>query len=122
MKKRVLLVEDDLATVDVMQQELEFLGYEVAVAGDGKAALDMVTSDPPDMIIMDVRMPKMDGFQAAAMIKENPKTQHIPILAATAKALPGDREKCLASGYDGYIAKPFTVKQLGVAIEKLLKT
>lgn len=122
MKKRVLLVEDDLASVDVMQQELEFLGYEVAVAGDGEVALDMATSEPPDLIVMDVRMPRMNGLQAAHLMKENPLTQHIPILAATAKALPGDREKCLASGYDGYIAKPFTAKQLGVAIQKLLKS
>lgn len=122
MKKRVLLVEDDLASVDVMQQELVFLGYEVAVAGDGEVALDMATSEPPDLIVMDVRMPRMNGLQAAALMKENPLIQHIPILAATAKALPGDREKCLASGYDGYIAKPFTAKQLGAAIQKLLKS
>jgi CheY-like chemotaxis protein len=122
MKKRVLLVEDDLATVDVMRQELEFLGYDVTVAGDGEVALGMVGSEPPDLIVMDVRMPKMDGLQAAHLIKENPTTQHIPILAATAKALPGDREKCLASGYDGYIAKPFTAKQLGVAIQRLFRS
>lgn len=121
MKKRVLLVEDNVATVDVMRQELEFLGYEVTVAENGVEAVEMAISNLPDLIVMDIRMPKMDGLQAASRIRKNPKTQAIPILAATAKALPGDREQCLASGCDGYIAKPFTHKELGAAIKKLLK-
>lgn len=121
MKKRILLVEDNVATVDVMRQELEFLGYDVTVAKNGIEAVEMASSELPDLIVMDIRMPKMDGFQAAGQIRENPKTQAIPILAATAKALPGDREKCLQSGCDDYIAKPFTHRELGAAIEKLLK-
>ncbi len=121
MKIRILLVEDDSATIDVMRQELEFLGYKVTVAKNGIEALEMTTSELPDLIVMDIRMPGMDGLQAASQIRKNPKTQAIPILAATAMALPGDREKCLASSCDAYIAKPFTHKRLGAAIEKLLK-
>lgn len=121
MKKRVLLVEDNLATVDVMRQELEFLGYDVTVAKNGIEAVEMASSELPDLIVMDIRMPKMDGFQAAGQIRGNPKTQAIPILAATAKALPGDREKCLQSGCDDYLAKPFTHRELGAVIERLLK-
>jgi two-component system chemotaxis sensor kinase CheA len=70
---------------------------------------------------MDMLMPKMDGSEAAARIRKNPKTQAIPILAATAKALPEDRDICLASGCDDYIAKPFSYRELHAAIEKLLK-
>lgn len=121
MKKRILLVEDNLATVDVMRQELEFLGYDVTVAKNGIEAVEMASSELPDLIVMDIRMPKMDGLQAASRIRKDPKTQAIPILAATAKALPGDRERCLAGGCDGYIAKPFTYKELGDAIKRLLK-
>lgn len=121
MKKRILLVEDNVATVDVMRQELEFLGYDVSVAKNGIEAVEMASSELPDFIVMDIRMPKMDGFQAAGQIRKNPKTQAIPILAATAKALPGDREKCLQSGCDDYLAKPFTHRELGAVIEKLLK-
>lgn len=121
MKKRILLVEDNAATIDVMRQELEFLGYEVTVAENGVEAVEMAISQLPDLIVMDIRMPKMDGLQAASKIRKNPKTHPIPILAATAKALPGDREKCLASGCDDYIAKPFTHRELGAAVEKLLK-
>lgn len=121
MKKRILLVEDNAATIDVMRQELEFLGYEVTVAENGVEGVEMAISQLPDLIIMDIRMPKMDGFRAASKIRKNPKTHATPILAATAKALPGDREKCLASGCDDYIAKPFTHRELGAAIKKLLK-
>ncbi|MBI4487466.1 MAG: response regulator [Deltaproteobacteria bacterium] len=121
MKKRVLLVEDNLETIEVVRQELEVLGYEVLLAEDGVAAVEVATSQLPDLIVMDIRMPKMDGLQAASQIRKDPKTQSIPILAATAKALPGDREKCLASGCDDYLAKPFTHNELGAAIEKLLK-
>ena len=121
MKKRILLVEDHSGTIEVMQQELEVLGYEVTLAENGVKAVEMATSESPDLIVMDIVMPKMDGLQAASQIRKNPKTKDIPILAATALARPGDREKCLEGGCDGYIAKPFTHKQLGVAIEKLFE-
>ncbi|MFQ5684635.1 MAG: response regulator [Candidatus Binatia bacterium] len=121
MKKRILLAEDDPATIDVVKQELVLLGYEVTVAENGLDAVERAFSELPHLIVMDMHMPKMDGLEAASRIREDPKTQAIPILAATAKAMPGDRESCLASGCDDYIAKPFTHKQLGAAIEKLLK-
>ncbi len=120
MKEQILLVEDDPDTAELMQMELEGLGYEVRLVTNGVEAVKMATSEPPDLIVMDILLPKMDGFRAAARIREDPKTQAIPILAATALAKPGDREKCLASGCDGYIAKPFTHQQLGAAIKKLL--
>ncbi|MEE9186040.1 MAG: response regulator [Candidatus Binatia bacterium] len=121
MKARILLVEDNPATMEVMQQELEILGYEVAVARDGAEAVEMANSELPDLIIMDILMPKMDGGEATKQIRKNPKTQAIPVLAATAKALPEDRERCLESGCDGYIAKPFSYKELRDVIEKLLR-
>lgn len=121
MKKRLLLVEDHPDTIEMMQQELQHLGYEVIVATDGIRAVEVSASELPDLIVMDISMAQMDGLQATSRIRENPKTQFIPILAATAKAMPEDNEKCLAAGCSGYIAKPFTYKQLGAAIQKLLK-
>jgi len=121
MKTKILLVEDNPATMEVMQQELEVLGYDVAIARDGAEAVEMAGSELPDLIIMDMLMPKMDGSEATGRIRKNPKTQAIPILAATAKALPEDRDICLASGCDDYIAKPFSYRELHDAIEKLLK-
>ncbi len=120
-KKRVLLAEDHPGTIEVMQTELEVLGYEVLVAQDGQEAVEKAATESPDLIVMDIIMPKLDGFQATARIRENPRTKNIPILAATALARPGDREKCLESGCDGYIAKPFTHRQLGAAIDRLLE-
>lgn len=120
-KKRVLLAEDHPGTIEVMQTELEVLGYEVVVAQDGQEAVEKAATESPDLIVMDIIMPKLDGFQATARIRENPRTRDIPILAATALARPGDREKCLESGCDGYIAKPFTHRQLGAAIDRLFE-
>jgi CheY-like chemotaxis protein len=121
MRKKILLVEDNPATVDVIQKELEFLGYESIVAGDGKEGLEKAASYMPDLIIMDISLPKMDGLEASTLIRKNSKTKSIPILAATARALPGDKEKCLQAGCDDYIAKPFTHRELGAAMKKLLK-
>lgn len=121
MKKRVLLVEDDPGTIDVLCLELGFLGYEVIVAIDGAEAVQKAGAELPDIIVMDIRLPRTDGFQAMKSIRDNPKTQSIPLLAATAMAMPGDKERCLAAGFNGYIAKPFTYKELGAALEDLLK-
>ena len=122
MKNRILLVEDNPATIDVMQKELEFLGYESMIVQDGKEAVEKSASYQPDLIIMDISLPKMDGLEASALIRKNPKTQSIPILAATARALPGDKEKCLQAGCNDYIAKPFTHRELGAALKRLLQT
>ncbi len=121
MKKRILLAEDHPETIEVMQLELEVLGFEVLVAQNGLEAVEKATAESPDLIVMDMLMPKMNGFQAAASIRQSPKIKGIPILAATALARPGDREKCLESGCDGYIAKPFTHRQLGAAIDRLFE-
>lgn len=121
MQTRILLVEDDPGTVDVMQVELGFLGYEVTVAENGVEAVKMAISQLPDLIVMDIRLPKMDGLRAATLIRDNPNTGNIPILAATVNALAGDREKCLEAGCNDYIAKPFTHRELGAAIKRLLK-
>ena len=93
----------------------------VGEAENGAEAVALAASEAPDLIVMDIRMPEMNGLDAAARIRQSPKTGAIPILAATAKAMPGDREKCLASGCSGYIAKPFTHRELGAAIRGLLE-
>ncbi|OGQ80800.1 MAG: hypothetical protein A3G40_07910 [Deltaproteobacteria bacterium RIFCSPLOWO2_12_FULL_57_22] len=121
MKTRILLVEDNPATVEVIQQELEILGYDVVVAKNGVEAVELAASELPDLIIMDIALPKMDGLQAASRIRANPKTAAIPMLAATAKALPEDKKKCLAAGCDDYLPKPFTHSELNACIVSLLK-
>lgn len=114
-------MEDDPNTIELMQLELEFLGYEVTVAENGVEGVEMAASLLPEIVIMDIRMPKMNGLQAAARIRENPKTKTLPILAATARAMPGDKEKCLVAGCDDYLAKPFSYKELEKAVASLLR-
>ena len=120
-KKRILLVEDIESTIDIMGRQLECLGYEVAVARNGLEALDRLSEQVPDLIVMDIQLPKMGGFQAVGQIRATPALRDIPILAATAKALKGDEQKCLAAGCDGFIAKPFTHRQLETAINAVFK-
>jgi len=121
MRRLVLLVEDSETAVLMMRMQLELLGYRVTIARNGAEAVAKAAAELPDIIIMDMQMPVMSGMEAAAQIRQNPKTKSIPILAATAKAMSGDREKCLASGCDAYLAKPFTHRVLGAEIQKLLK-
>ena len=120
MKKRILLVEDNSDTVVIISHALNFLGYETTVANNGIEAVDLAASENPDLIIMDMMLPKMNGFEATAKIRNHPKTECVPIVAMTAMAMPGDRDKCLKAGCDDYLAKPFTYQELGHAIEKLL--
>jgi two-component system cell cycle response regulator DivK len=101
--------------------ELKHLDYEVSVAKNGLKGVKLAVVNPPDLIIMDILMPKMDGFEATAQIRKYPTIRDVPILAATVKAMPGDREKCLAAGCDGYIAKPFTHTELEIAITRVFK-
>jgi two-component system, cell cycle response regulator DivK len=121
VKKHILVAEDIEDLAELYCYQLESLGFDVTVAKNGLEAMELAPLLRPDLIIMDIRMPKMDGLEAARKIRENPATRDIPILAATAKALEGDKEKCLAAGCDGYIAKAFTHRELGAAIEAVLK-
>ncbi|MBI4526666.1 MAG: response regulator [Deltaproteobacteria bacterium] len=119
-KKRILLAEDNEDTRLILRLIIESLGYEVTVAQDGREAVEMASSQLPDLVVMDILMPVMDGFEAIRRIREDPKIGSVPILAATVLATPGDRAKCLASGLDEYLSKPFTRSELEAAIKKLI--
>ena len=120
MKSLILVVEDNEATLNLIEAQLTLLGYRVTTAKNGVEAIAKATAELPDLIVMDIQMPVVDGLQAASQIRKEPTTQVIPILAATAKTMSGDKERCLAAGCNDYIAKPFTHRQLQFAIEKLL--
>ena len=121
MKKKILIVDDNQDLRQVLQVQLEHRGYETILARSGKQAVDIATAQLPDLILMDIRMPEMDGFQATRLIRQNPKTRSIPILAVTVLETHEERELCLQSGCDDYIPKPFTFSLLFSHIEKLLK-
>ncbi len=120
MKQKILIAEDNLAVNKALQLLLE-PRYETIPAMDGKQAVEIAATQLPDLILMDIIMPVMSGYEATRLIRQNPKTRSIPILAASAKITTADKEECLQSGCDGHIAKPFTSKQLVSIIEKLLK-
>jgi len=120
MKKKILIVEDDQDLRQTLQMHLELLGYDSILAENGKEAVDLATSQVPDLILMDLIMPVMDGLQATRLIREHPNTESTPIIAMTARVTSENKIECLQSGCDGHIAKPFTSKQLASIIEKLL--
>jgi CheY-like chemotaxis protein len=121
MKKKILLVEDNPDLRDLVQRQLGLLGYDSVLARDGQEAVRLAESELPDVIIMDLFLPKFDGLEAAARIRKNPNLQSVPIVAATGRAEPGDRELCLNAGCDEYLAKPYAPHELGDVIRKLLK-
>jgi len=121
MKKKILIVEDDLDMVELLQCQVKALGYDSIVAGDGRQAVDMATSQLPHLVLMDIMLPVMDGLDATHQIRQNPKTSSIPILAVTAMTTPKDKEACFQSGCDDYIAKPFSLAQLCFNIERLMQ-
>ncbi|HEX9446183.1 MAG TPA: response regulator [Candidatus Binatia bacterium] len=121
MRKRVLLVEDHPDTSDLIQRELNFVGYDVLIAEDGLQAVSFSSHLLPDVIVMDLNLPKLNGIEATIRIRKNPKTAAIPILAATAMTGSAIRQKCLDAGCNDYLAKPFTYRELDAALKNLLE-
>ena len=119
---RILLVEDNRVNQAVATRLLEKRGHEVTVAGNGREALEALEKQTPDLVLMDVQMPEMDGLQATAAIRnvELKSGKHVPIIAMTAHAMAGDKDRCLDSGMDGYISKPLRAEDLFSAIEAVL--
>jgi len=105
-RKTVLLVEDNEDNLIIYSTILRFGGYRVVEAHDGRAALAVARSANPDLILMDVSIPYIDGLEVTRRLKADPATRHIPIIALTAHALTSDRERALEAGCDGYISKP----------------
>jgi len=119
---RILYVEDNDDNVFMLSGRLKRKGYEVAHAENGAVALDHVAADRPALILMDLSLPVMDGWEATRRLKANPATADIPVIALSAHAMSGDREKALAAGCDDYDTKPVDLPRLLGKIETLLGT
>ena len=115
-----MLVEDNEMNRDMLTRRLERKGFEVAIAVDGQAGVDMASSASPDIILMDLSLPVMDGWEATRQIKADPATQGIPLIALTAHAMAGDEQKAREAGCDDYDTKPVDLKRLLGKIENLL--
>jgi two-component system, cell cycle response regulator DivK len=120
MSQRILLVEDAEDNRQLVRDLVDSVGYELLEAHDGPAGLSMATEHKPDLILMDIQLPVMDGYEVTRRIKADPALWHIPIIAVTSYALSGDEAKTKAAGCDGYIAKPFSPRQLLAKINELL--
>ena len=117
---KILLVEDNEMNRDMLTRRLERKGFEVVIAVDGQAGVDMASSSNPDIILMDLSLPVMDGLEATRQIKADPATQPIPVIALTAHAMAGDEQKALQAGCNDYDTKPVDLKRLLGKIENLL--
>jgi CheY-like chemotaxis protein len=116
---RVLLVEDHEEISDFLSRRLKRRGHEVSVATDGQQAVDRSVAEHPDIILLDMNLPVMDGWTAARLIKGSPESAKIPIIALTAHAMAGDRDKAIAAGCDDYHPKPVDFTRLLAQIEDL---
>ena len=117
---KILLVEDNEMNRDMLSRRLERKEFEVAIAIDGQEGVNMASSESPDLILMDLSLPVIDGWEATRQIKADPATQTIPVIALTAHAMAGDEQKALAAGCDDYDTKPVNFSRLLGKIENLL--
>ena len=119
---KILLVEDNEMNRDMLSRRLARNGFEVSIAIDGQQGVDMATSQLPDLILMDMSLPVIDGWEATRRIKANDATRKIPVIALTAHAMAGDREKAVEAGCDDYDTKPVEISRLLAKITALLAT
>jgi CheY-like chemotaxis protein len=117
---KLLLVEDNEMNRDMLSRRLIRRGYEVAVAVDGAQGVAMAQSEKPDLVLMDLSLPGIDGWEATRRIKAGAETKHLPVIGLTAHAMAGDREKALEAGCDDYDTKPIELERLIGKIESLL--
>jgi two-component system cell cycle response regulator DivK len=120
MSRRILVVEDQEDNRRITRDLLTSAGYELIEAVDGEAGVQLAETERPDLILMDIQLPVLDGHEATRRIKQNPELRHIPIIVVTSYALSGDDQKAMAAGSDGYVAKPFSPRQLLATIRKFL--
>lgn len=117
---RILLVEDNEMNRDMLSRRLQKRGYEVIIAVDGQLGVEMARSELPDLVLMDMSLPVMDGWEATRTLKASPKTRNIPVIALTAHAMSTDRDRAIEAGCDDYDTKPIELPRLLGKIEALI--
>ncbi len=120
MKKKILIVEDNPVHMKLIEMTLRAKNYTLLKATDGEEALDMAIRERPNLIIMDMNLPGMTGFEVSKKLRENPAFSHTPIIAITAYAMARDREMVIESGCDTYLTKPIDTRELPELVAKLL--
>jgi two-component system cell cycle response regulator DivK len=120
MTKRILVVEDTEDNRQIIRDLLTSVGYELIEAVDGAQGVQMAQAEVPDLILMDIQLPEIDGYEATRRIRAIPELKAVPIIAVTSYALSGDEAKARAAGCDGYVAKPFSPRQLLAKVREFL--
>jgi two-component system, cell cycle response regulator DivK len=120
MSRRILVVEDQDDNRRIIRDLLSSVGYEMIEALDGESGVRLAASQRPDLILMDIQLPVLDGYEATRRIRQNPDLDQVPIVAVTSYALSGDDAKAVAAGCNAYVAKPFSPRQLLATIRELL--
>ena len=110
--EQILVVEDNAKNMKLFRDVLVATGYRTLEATSGSEAVDLASEHTPDLVLMDIQLPDLDGVQALGRLRADPRTAGIPVLALTAQAMHGDRERFLAAGFDGYLSKPVDVREL----------
>ena len=118
---KILVAEDNLPNRELIREILEACGYEVIEAGDGQQALDKLEENLPDLVLLDIQMPVLDGYAVVRKLRQTPRLASLKVLALTAYAMQGDREKVLEAGFDGYLTKPVDMVSLAKQIAQLLQ-
>jgi len=106
----ILVVEDNERNLKLLRDVLEYAGYDVRVARTAEDGITLAVKEPPDLVLMDLQLPGIDGMEALRRLRENPRTADIPVVAVTAQAMKHDRERALDAGFNGYIEKPISVR------------
>jgi two-component system cell cycle response regulator DivK len=120
MSSRILVIEDTEDNRRILRDLLSSVGFELIEAGDGESGVAMAAAEKPDLILMDMQLPIIDGYEATRRIKAIPALKAVPVIAVTSYALAGDEEKARAAGCDAYVAKPYSPRQLLAKVRELL--
>jgi len=121
MPRKILIVEDNQDSRELVVKVLKNKGYQTIEAADGEEALEKVAAEKPDLILLDISIPKIDGYEVAKRLKSQEEFRDIPIVALTAHAMKGDREKVIVAGFEGYISKPINVHELPDQVKSYLR-
>ena len=121
-KGHILVVEDNLDNYELVRTILGIAGYDTFLAVNGRDGVNAARKQKPDLILMDMALPELDGWDATQRIREDPETKHIPMVALTVHTLPRERKRALDAGVDAYLSKPFDAEQLIKLVENTLKT
>jgi two-component system cell cycle response regulator DivK len=116
----ILIVEDNERNLKLLRDVLEYAGYDVRVARTAEDGITLAVSEPPDLVLMDLQLPGIDGMEALRRLRESPRTADIPVVAVTAQAMKQDREKALNAGFNGYVEKPISVRAFPDQVRRFL--